>query len=115
MHIKGKQGRLEIIKDGDSWYAHISFEVEEKAVRKEWRKIPLSPKGNLNAGIDIGINNLLAIYTEDGKAKLFNGRPLKTIAFYYKYRLARYQSILNKYGVKTSKKLRVLVQVVVTQ
>jgi len=35
IHLKGKQGRLEIRYDPDRrrWYAHVSFEVEEKAVR----------------------------------------------------------------------------------
>jgi len=35
IHLRGKQGRLEIHYDPDTkrWCAHISFEVEEKAVR----------------------------------------------------------------------------------
>jgi len=34
IHLKGEQGRLEIHYDQDKkkWYAHISFEVAEKAL-----------------------------------------------------------------------------------
>ena len=77
--MRGEQGRLEIHYDHDRrrWYAHISFEVSEKAVRGEWVKVPRQPKGNLTAGIDIGINNLIAVYVENGSTMLVNGRPLK--------------------------------------
>jgi len=30
IHLKGKQGRLEIHYNGSSWYAHITFEGEKK-------------------------------------------------------------------------------------
>ncbi|MDK6029003.1 transposase [Ignisphaera sp. 4213-co] len=42
----------------------------------------LKPLGDREAGIDIGINNLLAIYVEDRSALLVNGRSLKSISFY---------------------------------
>jgi putative transposase len=75
-------------------------------VRGEWRRVPLQPKGNLTAGIDIGINNLMAIYVENGLTKLINGRPLKSISYYWRKKVAEYQSTLNKYGLETSKRLR---------
>jgi len=110
VHLKGKQGRLEIHYDQDtkSWYAHIPFEVEEKAVRGKWRKVPLTPKGNLRAGIDLGVNNLMAIYVEDGSSALVNGKPLKSISHYWREKIAKYQSVINKYGVKVSRKLRAM-------
>jgi len=110
IHLKGKQGRLEIHYDPDTrtWYAHIPFEVEEKAVRGIWRKVPQVPKGNLRAGIDLGINNLFAVYVENGFSALVNGRPLKSISHYWRERIARYQSVINKYGVKVSRKLRAM-------
>jgi putative transposase len=79
MHLKGEQGRLEIHYDPDwkRWYAHISFEVSEKAARGVWTSVPKKPRGDLVAGIDVGINNLMAVYVENGLAKLVNGRPLK--------------------------------------
>jgi len=110
IHVKGKQGRLEIHYDQDTktWYAHISFEVEEKAIRGFWRKVPQAPKGNLRAGIDLGINNLFAVYVENGVSAIINGRLLKSISHYWKERIAKYQSIINKYGVKVSRKLRAM-------
>jgi len=107
IHLKGKQGRLEIIYDDvkRKWYAHISFNVEEK-FRKEWIKVPREPKGSLSAGIDLGVNNLMAVYVENGESFLVNGRPLKSIAFYWQKRIADYQSKINKSGAKKSGKLR---------
>jgi len=110
IHLRGKQGRLEIHHDPDTkrWYAHISFEVEEKAVRGVWRKVPQVPKGDLRAGIDIGVNNLFAVYVENGKSLLVNGRPLKSISHYWRQRIAIYQSIINKYGVQSPHGLRIM-------
>jgi putative transposase len=106
IHLRGERGGLEIRYDADRkrWYACIAFEVSEKAVRGEWRRVPRQPKGNLTAGVDIGINNLMAIYVENGLTMLVNGRPLKSIAYYWK-KIAEYQSTLNKYGLETSKRL----------
>ena len=108
IHLKGKQGRMEIRYDPDSrkWYAHITVEVSEKLVRGTWRKVPLKPRGTLRAGIDIGINNLFAVYVEDGRTLLVNGRPLKAISHYWRMRIAEYQSVLNKYGLYSSHRLR---------
>ena len=108
IHWKGKQGRLEIIYDEvkQKWYAHISFNVEEKLTRNGWVKIPRQPLGSLTAGIDLGVNNLMAVYVENGESFLVNGRPLKSIAFYWQKRIADYQSKLNKSGCKKSRKLR---------
>jgi len=108
IYLRGERGELRICYDADrgKWYAHIAFEVSEKMVKGEWRPVPQRPKGNLTAGIDIGINNLMAIYVENGLTKLVNGRPLKSISYYWRERIAEYQSTLNKYGLKTSKRLR---------
>jgi len=110
IHLRGKQGRLEIRYDPDTrkWYAHISFEVSEKAVRGVWRKIPQVPRGNLRAGIDIGVNNLFAVYVENSESILVNGRPLKSISHYWRERIAEYQSTINKYGVRSSRRLRLM-------
>jgi putative transposase len=108
IHLRGERGGIEIRYDADrgKWYASIAFDVSEKMVRGEWRPVPKQPRGNLMAGIDIGINNLMAIYVENGLTKLVNGRPLKAISHYWRGRITEYQSMLNKYGLKTSKKLR---------
>ncbi len=64
----------------------------EKLESGEWVKLPRAPKGNLSAGIDLGVNNLMAVYVENGKSFLVNGRPLKSIDFYWQKRIAEYQS-----------------------
>ncbi|ACS90930.1 MULTISPECIES: RNA-guided endonuclease TnpB family protein [Thermococcus] len=108
IHLKGKQGRLEIVYDDvkRKWYAHISYTVEEKLEGNSWVKLPREPKGNLTAGIDLGVNNLMAVYVENGESFLVNGRPLKSIAFYWQERISEYQSKLNKSGAKASRKLK---------
>ncbi|NJE02564.1 RNA-guided endonuclease TnpB family protein [Thermococcus sp. MV11] len=109
IHLRGKQGRLEITYDEvkRKWYVHISFsEVRERLEGEEWVKLPRKPKGSLSAGIDLGVNNLMAVYVENGESFLVNGRPLKSIDFYWRKRTAEYQSKLNKSGQKTSRKLR---------
>lgn len=57
---------MEIHYDPDRkrWYAHISFEVSEKAVREEWISVQGKPKGKLATDIDTGVNNLIAAFTE---------------------------------------------------
>ena len=108
VYLKGERGELMIRYDDDRkrWYAHIAFEVSERIVKGEWMRVPLRPRGDLTAGIDVGINNLMAIYVENGLTKLVSGRPLKAISHYWRGRIAEYQSMLNKYGLETSKKLR---------
>ena len=110
IHLKGKQGRMEIHYDPDTktWYAHITYTVTEKAVRGVWREVPLMPKGNLKAGIDLGINNFMAIYTEDGSSLLVNGRPLKAESHYWRERISEYQSKINKLGIKTAHRLNIM-------
>ena len=108
IHLKGKRGRLEIVYDDvkRKWYAHISFTIEEKLEGEEWVKLPKTPKDNLTAGIDLGVNNLMAVYVENGESFLVNGRPLKSIAFYWQKRISEYQSQLNKSGAKKSRRLK---------
>jgi putative transposase len=110
IHLRGERGELRIRYDDDrgKWYASIAFEVSERAVRGEWKPVPQQPRGSLVAGIDIGINNLMAIYVEDGLTGLVNGRPLKAISHYWRMRIAEYQSTLNKYGLKTYRRLRLM-------
>jgi len=110
IHLIGRQSRVEIHYDPErkKWYAYISFEVSEKAVRGEWSIIPKKPLGDLVAGIDIGINNLMAVYVESEFAKLVNGRPLKAISHYWRRRIADYQSMLNRYGLRTSRMFRLM-------
>ena len=89
------------------WYAHVTIsKVEEKLTENGWIKLPRNPLSNLTAGIDLGVNNLMAVYLENGESFLVNGRPLKSIAFYWQKRIAEYQSKINKSGAKKSRKLK---------
>ena len=47
----------------------------------------------------------MAIYVENGVSALVNGRPLKSESHYWRERIAKYQSKINKYRVKISHKL----------
>jgi putative transposase len=40
-----------------------------------------------------------------GSTRLVNGRPLKSISFYWRKKISEYQSMLNKYGLETSRRL----------
>lgn len=58
-------------------------------------------------GIDLGLNNLMAITSNIGNiSNLVNGRPLKSINQYYNKRKAHLTSLLEKGGLKSSKRLR---------
>jgi len=94
IHLKGEQGRLEIRYDKTRkrWYAYIPYKVKEKIVRNEWREIPLMPLGDKQAGIDLGINNLFAVFVSNGTTFLISGRPLKAEGFYWRKRIAKAQS-----------------------
>ena len=60
-------------------------------------------------GIDLGLNNLMAITSNIGNvSNLVNGRPLKSINQYYNKRKAYLTSLLEKGKLKTSKQLRKL-------
>jgi len=48
----------------------------------------------------------MAVYVENGESFLVNGRPLKSIDFYWRRKIAEYQSRLNKSGARTSRKLK---------
>ncbi len=108
IHLVGEKGRAEIIYDWclKRWYMHVSFEVRKKYVRDELIDVPRRPLGSNKAGIDLGINNLFAIYVSTGVSFLVNGRPLKAEAYYWRERIAEYQSMLNGYGLKVSRRLR---------
>ncbi|MGC9149077.1 MAG: RNA-guided endonuclease InsQ/TnpB family protein [Sulfolobales archaeon] len=108
IHISGRQGRAEIHYDHDEkkWYIYVSYEVERKIIKVDSFRIPLKPIGDKEAGVDVGINNLLAVYVEEGSALLVGGRPLKSIGFYWRNKISDYQSTLNRYGLKSSKRLR---------
>ena len=60
----------------------------EKLEKDEWVKLPRQPKGNLSTGINLEVNNLVAIYIENDESFLVNEKPLKSIAFYWQNNFA---------------------------
>ena len=48
----------------------------------------------------------MSVYVENGESFLVNGRPLKSMAFYWQKRIAEYQSKINKSGCKKSRRLK---------
>jgi len=98
----GRFGRMEIIYDWVSkrWYAHISIEVEVNAG---------PPPHQLNdfASIDLGIKIPAAVfYGPTSEFEIYRGGRILAEWFYWKRRIAEYQSKLNKSGVRSSRMLR---------
>lgn len=60
------------------------------------------------AAVDIGVDNLMAITTDnvDSTPLLVNGRPLKSMNQYYNRKLSEMKSELSRHGLKTSRRLR---------
>ncbi|WP_081801163.1 transposase [Candidatus Acidianus copahuensis] len=110
IYYRGEQGRLEIIYNPvlHKWYAHITLKASERLDRKtgKWMKVPLTPKGNLIAGIDIGINNLLAVYVSDGTQVLVKTRVLKSISYYFMKLISMKQKLLSLFNQPFSNKIR---------
>ena len=85
---------------------HIKIEI---VYRKDIVDLGLNKDNAI--GIDIGLNNLAAITSNEGSiSALINGRPIKAINQYYNKKKAHYSSILNKHGLKKSKRLQKLEQ-----
>ena len=82
----GKQGRLEVIYNEArrSWYAHIPVVVETVA----------ETKGDLRAGVDLGIVNLSTVYVEDGTWYIFKGGGVLSQYEYYSKKISRVQKLL---------------------
>ena len=68
----------------------------------------VEPKVNTNktkyASIDLGVNNLIALFIDEDNPYLLNGRPLKSINQYYNKEISSLKSKLKK-GVYTSNKI----------
>ena len=55
-------------------------------------------------GVDLGVNNLATITSNNGLCEIVNGRPLKSINQYYNKKKAKYQSINKKIDKLTFKR-----------
>lgn len=59
-------------------------------------------------GIDLGVNNLASITSDNGLSLIINGRILKSINQFYNKETSRLKSIYDKQGIKTGKKLQLI-------
>lgn len=80
---------IKIVPRASYYEILINYEVQEAQ---------LKPQGGKLAGIDIGLNNLVALSSNDiaMKPSLINGRPLKSINQYYNKKAAKMKSLLPK-------------------
>jgi putative transposase len=63
-----------------------------------------------NAAIDIGVDNLATVTSDDGGSNplIVNGRPLKSINQFYNKKLAELNMVYSRSKIHTGKKLRKL-------
>jgi len=100
----GKQGRMEIHYDEArrAWHAYISVKVgaettrdgnPARIVRGERKSIRTAePKGDVAAGVDLGINLLASAVTSGGAWLLYRGSRAKEDFFYLTKKIAEVQS-----------------------
>ena len=88
--------QVRFIPKGNHIVQEVVYEVDD---------VVLKPDNHRYASVDLGVNNLMAVYTNTGESLLYNGRPVKNINQFYNKERARLVSQLGK-GVYDSHKLR---------
>ena len=81
---------IKIVPKGDCYEILVSYESKEKS--------PSTNNPTKIVGLDIGLDNLAALSSNDMSFKPFlvNGRPLKSINQYYNKKKGKFQSLLPK-------------------
>ena len=95
-------GRAEIFCKAGEWWCYVSVNFNQE--RKQ-------PSGERLAGIDFGIRNFLTLAVETDKGvEVFQFKSRELVKDYKRWdkKIAKYQSILNRSGAKTSKRLQKL-------
>ena len=85
------------IDNGKMFKANFTYEMEVE---------PWDLNENNVMGIDLGVNNFAAIVTSEGTPYIVDGRGLKNQIYFKCKKVAHYMSILNKQGLKTSKRIQ---------
>ena len=85
------------IDNGKMFKANFTYEIEVE---------PWDLNENNVMGIDLGVNNFAAIVTSEGTPYIVDGRCLKNQIYFKCKKVAHYMSILNKQGLKTSKRIQ---------
>lgn len=84
------------INNGRMFKAHFTYEEE---------KDPWDLDESNVMGIDLGVNNFATIATNKGTPCIVDGKYLKNQIAFKSKKVAHYQSILNKQGLKKSKRI----------
>jgi len=95
-------GRAEIFCKAGEWWCYVAVNLEKPRGK---------PKEEKLAGIDFGIRNLLTLAVETDKGvEVFQFKSRELIKDYKRWnrKIGEYQSVLNKSGAYTSKKLQKL-------
>ena len=87
--------QFRIIPKNKEYYVEFTYETEYEENKNNNKKI---------MSIDLGINNLMTIVTEDNESFIIDGKYLKSINQYYNKQKAKYQSLLPK-GIRNSKRI----------
>ena len=85
------------IDNGKMFKANFTYEMEIE---------PWDLNENNVMGIDLGVNNFATIVTSEGTPYIVDGRFLKNQIYFKCKKVAHYMSILNKQGLKTSKRIQ---------
>ena len=85
------------VKNGKVFKANFTYEAEKEPLELDKDKL---------MGIDLGVNNFATIVTTEGTPCIVDGRKLKNQIYLKCKKDAHYRSILNKQGLKTSKRLQ---------
>ena len=90
--------QIRIIPKSDYIVVEIVYEIENKNLDLNYESF---------SSIDLGINNLVTLITEDNKPLLFNGRQIKALNQGFNRRLSKLQSIKDLQKItKTTKQIR---------
>jgi len=95
-------GRAEVFCKAGEWWCYVTVNLEEPEKK---------PRGEKLAGIDLGIRNFLTLAVEtDNGIEVFQFKSRELIKDYKRWnrRIAECQSVLNKSGTYTSKRLQKL-------
>lgn len=84
------------INNGRMFKANFTYEIE---------KDPLDLDKEKFMGIDLGVNNFATIVTSEGTPFIVDGKFLKNQIAFKSKKCAHYQSILNKQGLKKSRRI----------
>ena len=99
--------QIRIIPKNNYFQIEVVIEKMEGKYTQQAKEIN---KKTINIGIDIGVNNLATITSDNMELQplIINGRSLKSINQFYNKQIAKIQHIYSKQNIKTGQKLKKL-------